>query len=257
MNLQELQTHFLAGLYQDAQDATITQVITPSAKLTPAQAYHVYQNSIRAILIKGLRHTFSVCDKLVGNEFFDAMAESYIQQHPSTTPDIGLLGKNFADFIAKFAPAKQLPYLADVVRLEWLWLSAANGPDLKPLDFPALLTALQSPQSEQVVIHLPANAYLLESAYPIKTIWEFAQQTDITDQTLDISQGGGQWLIWRPAQQVVIENLTDSECAFVKLVANGLPFGDLCEQLQQAGHDVGILLPHAAQRGWVNNFTIN
>jgi len=53
------------------------------------------------------------------------------QLHPRASARAAALaeyGDGFADFLAGFAPAQSLPYLADVARLEWAINAAYHAP---------------------------------------------------------------------------------------------------------------------------------
>ena len=58
---------------------------------------------------------------LVGEEFFRAMAQIHVRAHRPRSPLMFEYGDELPDFIAGFPPAADVPYLADVARLEIAW----------------------------------------------------------------------------------------------------------------------------------------
>src|SRR5438876_7559091 len=84
----------------------------------PARRFAVYRNNVVAGLVKALRTNFPVVEKIVGDEFFAAMARVFVTQQPPRAPLLAIYGEAFPAFVAAFEPARELPYLADVARLE-------------------------------------------------------------------------------------------------------------------------------------------
>ena len=83
-----------------------------------ARRFAIHRNNVVVGLIRALQARFPVVEKIVGGEFFTAMARVFIAKSPPRTPILTTYGDEFADFIAAFEPARELGYLADVARLE-------------------------------------------------------------------------------------------------------------------------------------------
>ena len=67
--------------------------------------------------------------RLVGAEFFAGMARAYADAEKPNSPLMFDYGDGFAAFIAGFAPASGLAYLADVARIEAALTRAYNAED--------------------------------------------------------------------------------------------------------------------------------
>ena len=100
----------------------------------PVTRYGVYRNNVATGLARALAARFPVTEKIVGEEFFTAMARDYVLLHPPSSPVLLHYGHGFADFVAGFAPAASLPYLADIVRLEDAQVQAYHAQDISPID---------------------------------------------------------------------------------------------------------------------------
>ena len=74
------------------------------------------QQHVRVALIEALAMAYPAVARLVGTPFFERMANLYAAGHPALARTLNLYGGEFADFIAGFAPARELPYLADVAQ---------------------------------------------------------------------------------------------------------------------------------------------
>ena len=121
---------------------------------------------MRVALVDALGAAYPAVLGLVGSEFFERMALVYASDRPATERTLNLYGGEFADFIVGFAPARELPYLADVARLERAVLEARHAADASALD-PTALTALGAGLSAARLKPHPATR-LVRSEYPIR-----------------------------------------------------------------------------------------
>src|SRR5215469_2380529 len=95
----------------------------------------IYRNNVFASLTEVLRGTFPAICRLVDDRFFAYAAHEFIRRHPPQRPCLAEYGAEFADFLAGFPPCGELPYIADVARLEWLLgaaTTAGDAPSLAP-----------------------------------------------------------------------------------------------------------------------------
>ncbi|SDP71538.1 Putative DNA-binding domain-containing protein [Rhodoferax sp. OV413] len=138
----------------------------------PAARFNVYRNNVVVSLRDALGATFPVVQALVGTDFFQAMAQLFIQAHPPRSPVMAGYGSALPDFIAGFAPAASLPYLADVARLELARVRAYHAADAEPLPPQSLQAALADPQQlPQLRLRLHPSLQLLASPHAICDLW--------------------------------------------------------------------------------------
>ena len=71
--------------------------------------------------------------KLVGDEFFAAMAGVFLRAHPPRSRMLMLYGDGLPAFLAEFPPVAQLGYLPDVARLEQAMRESYHAADSAPL----------------------------------------------------------------------------------------------------------------------------
>ena len=83
----------------------------------PTRRLAVHRNNMIAGLVNVLKGRFPVVEKIVGEEFFGAMAGAFVRECPPRSPVLASYGDELPEFIAAFAPARDLAYLADVARL--------------------------------------------------------------------------------------------------------------------------------------------
>ncbi|NEO16571.1 MULTISPECIES: DNA-binding domain-containing protein [unclassified Moorena] len=259
MELRTLQQLFYEAVFENnpASTQTIAQHIKAAKQLTPAEGLAIYRGSVLGNLSQTLMSIYPVCCCLVGEKFFDATAVRYIRRFPSLSMDLGDYGEHFADFLANFEPAKQLPYLPDVALLEWHWHRVFNGEEATRLDVQALSTVPQEKWGE-LIFHLPKNSVLIESAYPIHRIWEVNQPEYQGDQQVNLDEGGIQLFLWRNGYDMRIELPTKAEWQLLKAFQGENRFEAVCQDLaaDELAIDVASELPRFVQRGWIARFSI-
>ncbi len=97
--------------------------------------FAVYRNNVVAGLTETLKDAFPAVHRIVGTDFFRAMARAYVLVEPPRSPIMLDYGAGFPDFIRQFDPAAGLPYLADVARIERAWTEAYHAPEARARSF--------------------------------------------------------------------------------------------------------------------------
>lgn len=219
--------------------------------LSAQQRLAIYRDSFTVSLMNTLADTYDVCRKLVGDEFFRAMARVYVQQTPSDSPNIMDYGASFADFVAQFPPATSVVYLGDVARLEWAWHNALHGADYNPLDISSLV-CLDESQYPQLVFQLPPDSELIASDYPIHRIWA-VNQANYPEEEVDLNGGAVKLFVWRKEFDTRIDPLSSEEWRLLSYFKAGLSLGELCQDAmtQAVPLDLTRLLPECFERGWI------
>src|SRR5215471_1982696 len=101
----------------DATRATPQGLVGPDGLPSPRR-FAVYRNNVVAGLIETLKENYPAVHRIVGDEFFRAMAGQFAIAHPPRSPIMLSYGTNFPEFIDRFEQAETLPYLGDVARIE-------------------------------------------------------------------------------------------------------------------------------------------
>lgn len=202
----------------DARRPVPEGLVGPDGLPSPRR-FAVYRNNVVAGLIGALSDAFPVVQRIVGDEFFRAMTAFYVTREPPTSPILLTYGAGFADFLEVFPPAKSLPYLADVARIERAWVEAHHSADAAPMDVTPLL---QMPPAALGALHfdLVPSVRLVQSDLPALTIWR-SNRPGETPLAVDLSQGGEAALILRPASEVIVLSLPPGGPAFFDAILAG------------------------------------
>lgn len=195
-----------------------------------ARRFAVYRNNVIVGMIETLRAAFPVVHRLVGPEFFNAVAALYGASHPPGTPILMLYGEGFADFLAGFEPLASLPYVADVARIERAWVEAYNAPEREPLTVTEL-TAIDLHRVGEVQFVPHPSLRVIRSDYPALTIWN-TNLEGATPVPVDLEAGGQDVLVLRPAAEVEARPMPPGAAAFL----TGLMAGATVSEAAASGY---------------------
>jgi hypothetical protein len=192
----------------------------------PVRRFAVYRNNVMVGLGKALRSRFPVVEKLVGEEFFAAMARLFVTAQPPRSPLLATYGDGFPAFIAAFDPARELPYLADVARLEAARTRAYHAADATPVGADCF-AALDSASIGNIRIDMHPSAEIVRSPHPIVTIW--AMNSAERELAPIENWHGEDALVIRPHLDVQVRTLPPGGAAFLLALAAGRPLGEAAE----------------------------
>ena len=221
--LRELQLRFAANLLDPDGRYAAAHVL--EGAIASDERIGFYRTNVVSNFRDTLRIVYPVVERLVGERFFNRAADRYMRVHPSASGDLNRFGECFADFLDTWPPARELPYLADVARLEWLVeesLHAAERESLRPTD----LAAVPPDRQELLTFDLHPSCRLLVSAYPIHRIWQVSQPDAPGDAAVDLAEGGVFLLVLRHGHEVAIETLDHGAFCMFSLFAAGRNFDE-------------------------------
>jgi hypothetical protein len=171
--LAHIQQHFADAL--DDADAAAALLAQLRGGAT-AHRFGLYRGNLHAHWTRALAAAYPVVLALVGDTYFGALAQAYGRACPSDDPDLNRFGAHLAGFLRGFAPAAQLPYLADMAALEWALHRARYAPAAAPLTAAALAT-LTPAQFAAAHYALQPAVQLLASPWAVVPLWQ-AHQPD-------------------------------------------------------------------------------
>ncbi len=154
--------------------------------------FSVYRNNVVVGLSDVLVSGFPVLAKLLGEEFFRAMAAAFVRRHPPRSPVLMRYGEEMPDFLAEFPPVRGYPYLPDVARLELALRTSYHAADAEPVAAESIQGMSES-EIEGARLELSPAVSQLRSAYPVCSIW----MVNTGGGRLSSSSGGEDVLIVR------------------------------------------------------------
>lgn len=208
----------------------------------------IYREAIGANRRGALRSAYPVVARLVGDAFFDEAARRLADSAPPGCADLNRYGDGFPAFLSTYPHAGQMPWLADVARLEWAWHEALSAADAPGINFTAL-AAVPAEEQPALRFSLHPSVRLVRSAWPVLAIWE-ANQPE-RDGAPDRDEGADEVLVWREDGRVRMALLAPLDAAFVAALGRGIP---LEEAAGSEGWDFAPMLGRLAAHGLLAGF---
>jgi hypothetical protein len=146
-------THELASSY-----------IKPNDRLSSFDRLEIYNRQYWFRVIGAVSEDFPAVAALLGAKKFDSMVLAYLRENPSTSFTLRNLGSKLPKWLEshpEFSPRRHA-LLLDVAHLEWAYVEAFDGADLRPLtaaDFGDLGATSQ--------LSLQPHLQLLDLRYPV------------------------------------------------------------------------------------------
>jgi hypothetical protein len=207
-----------------------------------AARFGLYRGNLTANWDRALANAYPVLRRLVGDEFFRALARDYGRQIGSTSGDLNELGAGLAEFLAHFEPTQDYPYFPDLARLEWSAHRAYYAADTAALA-PAELTA---EALESTPFRLRPGHALLVSDWAVVEIW-LAHQDPPGPFPTELVQPCHA-LVYRPDWRVQVREISTGEAAALAAVQAGAPLAAALEAGLDADPDFN---PGAALQAWL------
>ncbi|NBN79715.1 DUF2063 domain-containing protein [Microvirga tunisiensis] len=222
-------------------DLPVPEGVTGPGGRPAGRRFGVYRNNVVVSLTESLKATYPAVARLVGEDYFSALARLFIGAHPPVSPILSRYGQEFSRFVADFSPLAAYPYLADVASFEWAWLQSYHAADAVPLD-PAELAAI-SPEVLADIRFLPhPAARLLASAFPVFDL-VVANRFE-PDRPLSIDLSESQTVLFsRPDIDVMFRVLPRGTAVVAEALLAGQPLGQAAELGLAA--EPGLALPQA------------
>ena len=201
MDVAAYQDAFAAALLADGSEASPFPMVE---RLRRQPGFAVYRNTVMKGCIDALQANFPTVERLVGEEWLRAAAGVFARGQLPSQPSLLLYGEEFPSFLAAFEPAREIPYLADVARVDRLWTEAHVAADA-PVLAAAELADLPSSEMSSFGLRLhPAARWTWSDDWPIHALWSRNRSHD-ADPGTPIEWIGEGVLVTRPLGPVQVE----------------------------------------------------
>jgi Putative DNA-binding domain len=203
-------------------DLAVPRGVTAHNSDTPQERFAIYRNNVVMGLVSALEARFPATRKIVGEDFFKGAAKLFAATQPPRSSLMLFYGDAFPAFLADFEPAREVPYLADVARLEAARTRAYHAADAKPLAPAAFSGNLpEALASMRFVLH--PSVEIVASDYPVVTIW--AMNSGEIDLAPITDWRGEDALVSRRGFDVEVRRLPSGAKTFLQNLAAGNPLG--------------------------------
>lgn len=242
----------VAGGFARFQDTFVDALVAPpqadtSHSLAAMPGFLIYRNTVLKGCIDALQANFPAVVRLVGEVWFRAAAAVYARQDPPRVPMLLEYGAGFADFLARFEPAAELPYLPAVARLDRFWSESHAAADDIPLRAQDLAGLAQEILG-RMVLKPHAAARWAWLPVPAFTIWTRNRgESPAAGDEPEFAWHGEGALLTRPRDAIEWLELDQAACMFMDACAAGVPLAEAAGCVPAA--DIAGLLARLLEAG--------
>ncbi|MEI6001070.1 putative DNA-binding domain-containing protein [Paraburkholderia bengalensis] len=190
--------------------------------------YNVYRNNVTVSLIEALASVYPAIQRITGTDFFRAMARFHVRASPPTSPLLFNYGQDFPAFIEAYEFARELPWLADVARIERAWLDAYHAADF-PTISADMLAALEPERLGELCFEPHPATRIIRSRFPAVSIFAMNRREEPVPH---FSSGDSEdALVTRPGHEVLVSHLPAGGATFLAHLIEG---ETLCQAIDAA-----------------------
>jgi len=237
-------------------------LLAPWVAPSPAgvvRGLQAYQANAGASAERSLAATFPTVQALVGEDSFAALARAFWHAQPPQRGDLALFGEALPEFVAASEQLADVPYLADVARLEWQLSVAERAADVA-LELESL-QRLAEQDPARLHLRLAPGLALVESRHPVVSLWKAHQPCDDPAARREAArealaqQRGEAALVWRAGWRGSASVLTPPGTRWTAALLQGLAL-DRALALAGEGFAFDAWLAEALAAGWITGVDI-
>jgi hypothetical protein len=213
------------------------------------RALQAYRATAGASAERTLASAYPTVQALVGDDSFADLARALWHARPPERGDLAAFGDTLPDFIAASPQLADVPYLADVARLDWLVACAERAADDEA--DAGSLNLLADVDPEALCLVLAPGAAILRSEHPVVTVWA-AHRDELPrfDEARAALRGGRREcaLVWRQGWRGRVDAVDDATARWTRALLAGQALSHALDEAG-AGFDFQAWLVHALTQG--------
>jgi hypothetical protein len=164
--LGALFTHPAQGEARRASECLLLQLTKPGKQTQ--RGLQAYQANGHSLAERSLAAAYPVIEQMLGHHNFAALARDLWHQHPPARGDLAHWGDALPDFLTRNEALADVPYLADVARVEWALHRAASATDA--VADHASFGRLAEPDTTGLTLALAPGTALISSPFPVASL---------------------------------------------------------------------------------------
>ncbi|MBU1325190.1 MAG: DNA-binding domain-containing protein [Alphaproteobacteria bacterium] len=213
---------------------------------TPASGpMAVYANGVVLGAVRALADNYPTIVAMLGDEAFEAAAVDHVRVHPPSDPVLAIYGADFPDWLARFPPLADWPWLGPVARLDRAWTEAHLAPDAPVLTVADLSRAGATAMVRPLRLHPSLRVFLFDWTAP--SLWRAHRDGAPGDLVWDRQTEG--LAIWRPHDVVRHRPLTPDAHALLVDCGRGRPLAVAMSAAAARGVDASALVSGLVEAG--------
>lgn len=229
------------------------------ADLLAQPGFAVYRNTVMKGCIDALQCNYPAVARLVGEEWFRAAAAVYVRGNLPRHAALLDYGESFPEFLSRFPPAQELPYLSGVARLDRYWSEAHAARDEIPVDAGAVARLAPRELASAALKPHASARWAWFADQPAYSIWKRNRPEGQESDHTEIQWRAEGALVLRPRDTVQWIALGAAGCAFLAACAAGGRLADAAEAALAADPKANLaaLMAQLLQAGAFGQLTLH
>jgi hypothetical protein len=219
---EQIRQRLLMQALRTGQPGALAGWTRTPARADLARGLAVYTANAAVNAERALGARYPTVRAMLGEETFTPMARAFWRQSPPARGDLAQWGDTLPDFLAAAEQLAELPYLADVARLDGVVAQAEGAADVVP-DLSTLMR-LGDTDPDRLVLRPAAGLALVDSVHPIATVWRAHHDPQPSAQadpfaearTALANQRAETALVWRQGWVVRMRRVDAPTAAFLR-----------------------------------------
>lgn len=226
--LRKLQQDFTEYLTGSA--TTIIDQVVDQGNIDRTTRLNIYQNAYHVRLKHCIETDHTILGLYLGDDLFEQMVTEYVVQYPSHTPSLRQFGDRLPDYLARNAPFKAFPIIAEIATFERTLMNAFDAADSNPIDA-TQLKALPADQWPDMKLAFHPSVHVLATQWNSVQSWQ-ALKNGSTPPDARAQQT--YWIIWRDRERLTqYRALSIDGFVLYQCFSDHYPFADACELLKE------------------------
>ncbi|MBE8221145.1 MAG: DUF2063 domain-containing protein [Bdellovibrionales bacterium] len=170
--IKTIQKYFIKDLFNTGEVCKNTNLLgkyTSHHNLSSLQLIQIYQNNFFSTHIDSLKTSYSKTFEIIGKKTFEQTARDYIKAYPPKKESIQNYGHEFSNFLKHYKHTKNLLYLPDLAKLEFLLSLSYYSKNTECLNIVEFAKE-QKKDSLLTRLGLHVSCHLILSSYPLDKI---------------------------------------------------------------------------------------
>lgn len=206
-DFHKFQSDFKDLILSGAPHPRLVNSLASAGDLPAANRLNIHRNNYRESLSSNLASHFPALAAYVGSEFVSGALKEFCTASPPTSASLASYGAEFAEFIDSHMVSEQLPYIADIVRLEWA---------MHELQVVQEVVYDTEPREVHGCV-ISDNIRVVDSDFPLMSIWS-AAMGHIPAESVHLEQGGQLVVALLKSAEISLMALDSDEALFLRYV---------------------------------------
>ena len=233
------------GMHRWLTEGDPAMVQTTLQRGTDQARLRVYSNNCHQSWRRSIRQTFPALTAIVGEAYLLSLARRHRQETTAYPHDLNDYAGDFQQWLqsqSRLLASSELPYLADLAKLEWLHLQSHLASNTPSTPWPGEQEGLDG-----IYLQRSPHTFCLRTAWPVDSLYQHWQQQTLPDA---IRHHGAELLlaVFRCDYRTTMQQLSQTEFDWLSMLAAPQAIPDL---IGRFGTELPSLLSSSIASGWV------